>query len=183
MIQLLPGDGFVVAPPEGQANLPQNTIKVVSRWRSSDNDALYVHAGIIVSPNGKTFEARVRYCYGNLFRDYDGCRVLIARHCDMTLSKHADAFERIKPMAGLRYPFLRFPAQISTYAAKLIPMREDGKYMMGPVCSELYCLYGKYAGLRELHYCKGITPDHLADAFAKFDVFEPIYEGVLPDVF
>jgi hypothetical protein len=137
-----------------------------------DGKAKYGHTGIITNPKGDTFEAVETYSRHNIFERYAGCDILIGRHVGMTPGAHERGMAAISHMEGRTYPWFRLAVYLVPYLPKYIHF---GK----PVCSELAFLYGMKAGLKDIDYFWGVSPDYVADAIHRWDVFDVIDEGRL----
>ena len=171
MINLQRGDFFCVT----NHSLLQSGIKAVSGAMAIDNKAEYGHAGIITSSYGGTFEAVTTYSRHNLWARYAGCDVLIGRHRGMTQFKHVDGMEAIKGLEGHMYPFFRLALWLVPFIPKYIKWGR-------PVCSEMCFMYGRAAKLKDMDYCWGVSPDYMADAIQRWDVFDVILKERLQNV-
>jgi len=80
MISLQPGDVFCTRNPMALGRV----ICFVQKIHASDNQAEYSHSGVILDKGGTTFEALWTNKRQNLFRAYQGKKVLIGRHDKMT---------------------------------------------------------------------------------------------------
>jgi hypothetical protein len=120
---------------------------------AKDGKAVYSHAGIIVDPAGTTFEAQWTVCKRNVWTEFEGDRLLIARHKQMIPALFEEAFAKIAHYEGGWYPIHRLPMHLFPPLARL---------SVGfAVCSELTAEFLFYAGLME--YWKGVNPDDLHD--------------------
>lgn len=163
------GDFFVVK----HGGFTPDGIVWFSKLMSKDNDASYCHAGIITDDDGGTFEALwPRYTRQNFYAAYNGYEVLVGRHIDMTPERFSIGFQAVQKWEGKLYPFLRFGVFMLPYLAKYI---HTGR----PVCSECNWLIAETAGLKDMTYPWGRTPDDMADAINRWDVMDVIYNGIL----
>ena len=168
---LNPGDIFCVTGD----SLVQSAIKGCNSVASVDGKADYGHAGIITSSAGSTFEAVERYSRHNIFQRYEGCEILIGRHVNMTLAAHEAGMKAISHLEGSMYPWFRLAVYLVPYLPKFVHF---GK----PVCSELVFMYLSAADMNDCDYFWGVSPDYVADAIHRWDVFEPVFEGRLKNV-
>lgn len=172
-----PGDCFCSTFPGG-AVLP-SLIRFVSTLQASDLSATYTHAGIITDSLGGTFESRWTAKRQNLYREYLGKPVLIARPLfDLTSRPVRDTVigsalsKIIESHEGEWYPVLRMPLHVLGLA-KFI-------HWHFVVCSELVAKFLYLASIRHRHYF-GTKPDTLADEFKNYRCYKVIFEGVLTD--
>ena len=154
------------------ADVIGGAIRWVTKLQSSDNESEYNHCGIITDTDGSTFEAVLKYSRQNLFASYHGYEVLIGRHVDMTPERFNIGFAKVAHLEGQSYPFLRILLHFSHIGAKYIHF---GK----PVCSELVWMFLNATGMKDCDYYWGMTPDDVADAIDKWDVFDVVYSDVL----
>lgn len=166
-IVLSPGMEFAVNSGSSLAR----AINLCQKFKATDNESIYNHAGIIVSSKGRTFEALWKLRYADL-DDYKGCRMIIVCHKLMSERKFTEVWPEIAKFDGSTYPFLRLPLH-AVGLAKFI----HWKY---PVCSELTSKFEVECGFRRNWW--GINPDNLADEWRiskHYDIiFEGIWEGV-----
>ena len=164
-IGLRPGDVFCTANPWMLGKI----ILWTQRLWSSDNEALYSHAGIIDSPAGTTFEALWRVRHAHL-SDYEDKPIVIARprapqeKIEARLDMLKERFE------GKRYPLHRLAMHILPPVAKL----GTGNFV---VCSELVAVYLWMLGLRHKQYL-GTNPDTLADEWRQGYCCDVLFEGI-----
>jgi hypothetical protein len=148
---LQPGDVFCV---KGDGIL-SDIIRADERMWAKDDEAVYSHTGIILTPEGHTLEALSTIRTAFLDR-YAGCQVLIGRWNGM----NAEAFERgyneVKGQIGQIYAGWRLPLFLIPLFAKF------GTNRFG-VCSELACRFWLGAGFKEIGAWKGQNPDDVAD--------------------
>lgn len=165
-IQLEPGDIFCTRNPMwlGRA------INAVQRFHSVDNQSEYSHAGIVIDPDGGSFESlwTIRRSHIDI---YEGKKVLVGRHEDMTRAMATNGLEALyQEHLGQIYPAHRLIFHLIPPLAKYI---SSGHF---PVCSELAAKFLCKCGL--LGYWKGVNPDHIADMIHNFRYFEVVYEGI-----
>jgi len=168
MIEVLPGDGFIV----DTENLYSKIIKIGQRWTDKNENCWGTHGGFIVSPNGATMEAlwKVRNAH---ITDYIGKRVLIFRHKDMTPEKFDYSFRKIfQEHWGQTYPFYRPLYILSPVLCKAFTKKA--------VCTELEAKFFWYLGM--MPHWRGVTPDNIADQvcfYSRHGLWQIIYDGVL----
>lgn len=150
-----------------------NSNSVFAKWinffqkvKALDHEAVYNHAGIITSRQGRTFEALKKIGYGDI-DNYAGCKIIIACHRNMTPDKYHAAWLEMEKLNGKIYPYPRLFLHL-VGLAKFI----HWKY---PVCSELVAKFEFEAGLRKQWW--GYQPDNLADEWQISKYYEIIYEG------
>lgn len=165
MMELRPGDYFCVRTKSWIAD----AIIKVQLWKSLDHEARYNHAGIIVHPDGTTFESLQKIAHYGI-QGYVGCPVLIVRHKEMTPERFLLGYEEVKKWDQFAYPWWRLALSFFGLAKWIHPAGI-------PVCSELVVEHLHHAGLVK-HDGYGWTPDALADKF-KSRCYEVIYEGIL----
>jgi len=188
--ELEPGDIFCSRNPM----MLGRAICWFEKLRSSDNQAEYSHAGVIIGRGGITFEALWTNRKQNLFKAYSGTKVLIGRHEHMT-SKRAEAgWEGVKKYEGQVYAFWRLLLHAIPFCSKI----GTGWFA---VCSEIAAKYISKSGIMvagrvmsdplvqafiktgESFYWKGRTPDNLADMMNGVEAvkgWSVVFEGVLP---
>jgi hypothetical protein len=142
-------------------------INVCQKVKSTDNESIYNHAGIIVGETGRTFEALYKIGYSDI-NQYKGCQVLIVKHCLMDEGRFQGVWPEIDKLDGKIYPFPRLFLHLFGLA-KFV----HWKY---PVCSELVGKFEVEAGLRKNWW--GLNPDHLADEWRISRYYDTIYEGI-----
>lgn len=165
-LKLNPGDQFLAY----NSKWLQPIIKTVQKFWSKDNKAIYGHAGIILDSFGTTYESLWRVKTRNLYKEYEGKKVLIARYNNMTISKVNSAMMHIRNQHDndfypvYRFLFFAFPPLARVSSNKL-------------VCSELVAKFLWYCGIME--YYNGVNPDDLHDEYRKTSGWTIIYEGIL----
>lgn len=145
-------------------------IRVVQWFWSTDNEAPYNHAGVIINFRGETLESQWKFGKYKL-DNYVGSRILIARHKDMTRARFIAGYDALKPYIGCYYPIPRLFLHLGRLA-KLMP------FGIG-VCSEMTGKFMKGAGFANIVY--GLTPDDLADKWRIDKDMIIVYEGVLTE--
>ena len=137
---------------------------------SKDGESTYSHAGIIIDPEGITFEALWTICKGHLDA-YLGDRVIIAR-CEAVSGPKKEGVLKalIVKHQGQWYPFWRLPMHLIPFLAKISVTKR-------PVCSELVAKYLYKLGVRHPQWA-GTNPDTLADEWRRWRDFNIIYEGI-----
>jgi len=170
MIELKPGDVFASRNPQSLGKL----INFVQKLRAKDNASEYGHTGIIVNMAGQTVEAVFSITSQNLFRDYKGSKVLIARPVSMTPEAYRQGFDAIKCHIGRTYPYYRLLWHALGIAKGL-------HFFSTPVCSELTTKFLISAGIKCLSGQNwwGINPDDLVDEWRISDHFDVIFEDVV----
>lgn len=167
MFKLQPGDTFLTP----NSKWLQPIIIPVQKFWSKDNKAKYGHAGIITDTAGDTYEALWRVKSRNIWKEYAGKSVLIARHDDMTHNTANIALGRLKKEHDkdfypiYRFCFFMFPPLAKIKSEKL-------------VCSELCAKFLWLCGL--IDYYHGCSPDDLHDIFKAHRKWKIIFEGKLP---
>lgn len=169
MIELKPGDVFASKNPQSLGKM----INFIQRIKSHDNQSEYGHTGIIVKPDGATIEAVWSISSRDIFKDYKGSKVLIARFNKMTPEAYQKGFDAIKGHIGHTYPYYRL----------LMHFLGLGKFIhfSTPVCSELTQKFLISAGMTTItgkNYW-GINPDDLVDEWRISDHVEVIFEGII----
>lgn len=145
-------------------------IKSVEKIRAHDFHADMSHSGIILDKKGTTFECLWTVKSQNLFKAYKGCKILIARHNDMTPDRMMKGFEAIQKHNGQRYPIWRLITHLFRFS-KFIHWERV-------VCSELVAKFLYHCGLRH-RYSWGTNPDTLADEFREHKGWTVVFDGVL----
>lgn len=168
MKKIQPGDGFLTRYP-GPLKYAINLIQYL---RSRDGKASYTHAGMVISENGTTYEARIKTKEYKLDH-YIGTKVLIYRHVCMNNNTFYKFYKQLKKESYNKiYPFYRMIFHLSPGLSKWAPFGRG-------VCSERNA---KHHYLCEfMSYWKGVTPDDLHDMVCDpwADQWEIIFEGVL----
>lgn len=166
MIQLKPGDIFCTANPMALGR----AINFFQKVWATDNDSEYSHAGIIINPQGDTFESLWTVRFSNLSK-YIGKHVLIGRPVNLEVSDIKYGLRNvIMDHKGQIYPVWRLPLAIVPPLAKYI---SSGRF---PVCSELVAKYLKLAGVLGIGRWQGKNPDNIADMIKRWDAFEVVHE-------
>jgi hypothetical protein len=169
MPTLAPGDIFCTANPMMLGRI----IMAIERLNSTDNNAEYSHAGIIMGPTATTFEALWTNRRNGLFNSYAGKKVLIGRNLRMTRERYDDGWKAVADFEGEWYAFHRLILNLIPPLAKLFSSGHCA------VCSELAAKFLVGAGLME--YWKGINPDHMTDMLQHYREWQIIFEGILPN--
>lgn len=168
-----PGDIFLTASNQ----LFGRGIRFVERMFSLDRDAKYNHSGIILAGDGETLESLWTVKRQNLYRDYAGRPVLVARCNQVTQYGLEKAMQSVLSREGTFYPFLRIPLHVLGLAKWL--------HWKPVVCSELVVSFLDAAtcetGCGEFRHWYGWTPDHLHDAVRTWRMFETVFDGVMED--
>lgn len=152
-------------------------ILAVEKFWSTDDSAQYGHGGLIISPQGDTFEALWRTKQNHL-DFYLGRKVMIVRP-ELTMSQteipsgaKVTALEELMLMhAGDVYPVHRLILHLLPPLAKIF---SSGRFV---VCTELVAKYLSRIGCRHNNW-EGATPDMLADECRNYRNYRVIYEGV-----
>ncbi len=169
-MKLQKGDVFASSNPQGIGR----PIRWIERFWAKDRAAQYGHTGIIQDEAGTTLEALMTITEGNLFEQYHGQRVIIARPKTMAVRVERSLISLKAVHLGQIYPAWRLPLFILQPLARRVSWR--GKYV---VCSELVAKYLRQIGVRPYPY-QGTNPDELVDEWRRWRDFEIIFEGVLP---
>lgn len=148
-------------------------INAVQQFHSSDNRSEYSHTGIISTPHGHTLEANWKVSCQNLFKAYEGEKVLIARYQNMDMLRFTRAYEWVyNKHYGHIYPAWRL------FFFCIPPIAKYVHFLEKPVCSELVAEFLHRTGLRHKHYM-GTNVDTLVDEWRIHDGVEIIFEGML----
>lgn len=164
-MKLQPGDVFVVRGDTSISYL----IRVAGKFWSTDGECTYNHAGLILDPEGNTFESLSRIDHYKLMA-YMGKQIMIVRHKGMTPDRFVMGWDKIKHLDGVIYPWWRLGLHLFHLARFF---NRSGI----PVCSELVGMFENGAKLRNVFW--GLTPDNLADQWRESKYYDVIYEGVL----
>jgi len=168
-ITLKQGDIFASSNPQSLGK----AINFIQRIRAKDNQSMYGHTGIIIKPDGITVEAVWSICSQNLFKEYTGKKVLIARWTGMNADTYQKGFDAIKGHIGSTYPYYRL----------LMHFLGLGKFIhfKTPVCSELTEKFLINCGAVTISGKNfwGLNPDDLVDEWRISKYFDVIYEGAL----
>ncbi|HNS53325.1 MAG TPA: hypothetical protein PKH25_00950 [Syntrophales bacterium] len=162
--ELRPGDYFCVRTGSWVAG----AILAAQKLKALDRESTYNHAGIVVASDGTTFESLRRIAHYDI-NAYTGCRILVARHRDMTMPAFMRGYHAVKKWDGRVYPFWRL-ALHAVGLAKFLHVAEI------PVCSELVVEHCHHAGLCD-YRGYGWNPDNLADKFRNYKCYDVLYEG------
>ncbi len=170
-LDLQPGDIFLSYNPWFIGKL----ILWAEKLWSNDDIANYGHGGIILNPEGKTFEALWRLRHSTINKYING-RLLIARpeyNKNKQLIPIDEKLKAIKELEdeylGDRYPVHRLLLHIIPPLAKYL---STGKYV---VCTELVAKYLARINVRHGQWA-GTNPDHLADEIKNHKYYTIIYE-------
>ena len=168
------GDKFLSENPQFLGNL----INKVSSFYSVDNKSEYSHSGIITNTDGTILEASWTVQHNNLLETYEGKKVLVARHNEMTINKFNSGMKKIEEHIGQIYPFPRLLLHLIGLAKHV--------HWNRVVCSELCAKFLFGADLFSYKYF-GVTPDLLNDIFKKElndertgPKYKIVYENILP---
>ena len=167
MIELQTGDVFGTRNPMALGR----AINFMQKLWSHDGESTYSHSGIIISPEGKTFEALWTLDSQNLFEEYKGCEVIIARPNVEQEKKEQAIKSLIAQYKGTKYPFWRL------FLHTIPPFAKISLFKI-PVCSELTALYLYKIGIRHGQWA-GTNPDTLADEWRRWKGFDIVFEGKL----
>lgn len=172
MPQLKPGDVFASRNPQALGK----AINWLERLRSHDNEATYGHTGIIIKPDGTTVEAVWSITSQNIFKDYKGSKVLVARCNKMTPESYRMGFDAIKCHIGSTYPYYRL-------LWHALGLGKHLHFFKTPVCSELTQKFLINCGISVITGKNwwGINPDDLVDEWRISDHFDIIFEGLVED--
>lgn len=170
LIHLQPGDVFASRNPQGLGK----AICLAESLKSADGEAEYGHTGIITNSMGGTIEAVWSIREQNLFKEYKGMKVLVARWGGMDLKAYEEGYNSIKKQIGRMYPYHRLFLHMIGLARFL-------HFFNTPVCSELTAMFLINAGAITLEgkECWGATPDNLVDEWRISKYFDVIWEGSL----
>ncbi len=147
-IGLQRGDEFVVRTRSKIAPI----IIAGQKIRDIEGEAWANHGGILIDPDGTTFESLLTIGRYHIDR-YAGCRILIVRHKRMTDGLFDEAWEKLRKLEGLIYPVWRLPLHLLGLA-KFIHWKFT-------VCSEVCTKMEFECGLRRSWW--GYNPNNLAD--------------------
>lgn len=163
-VKLEKGDCFVVKT-DGAVSAP---IRLVEKVKDLCGEAVYNHAGIIISEAGDTFESLQRIDHYTI-HDYKGSQILIFRHISMTDTLFEKGWAAIAGYDGKMYPWWRMPLFLLGIAKWV--------HCTYPVCSELLKKFEWGCGI--VKHWAGYTPDNIADEVAISRYYTVKYEGVL----
>lgn len=169
------GDIVCTRNPSALLRWPINRIQ--SFWEI-DGRAEYSHALRIIDDGGTTFEAGIRvpgkrlHKIGrqDLFADYAGSRVLIARHARFNIDMFRWEFARIfKQYNGRTYPYHRLALMAFPHLAKYLNVADFS------VCSELVAR--QLVCEKLLDYWEGVYPAWLANMARYYRDWDIVFEG------
>ena len=164
---LRPGDIFCTVNPMALGR----AITAIEAFWDVDGRAEYSHAGLILGPNGTTYEALWTNKRQGL-QSYAGKKVVIGRHEEMDSTRFADGWGQVAHLEGRWYAGHRLVLHVIPPLAKLFA---TGGYA---VCSELAAKF--LCGARLLDHWAGVNPDHLADIIKRWRGWRVVFEGILP---
>lgn len=170
-IVLQPGDVFATRNPQSLGK----AITCVEAMRCESLHAEYSHAGIIEDCTGKTCEAVWHIEEQNIFTDYKGSKVIIARWSGMTIDNYRKGWDAIKGEIGMTYPYYRL-------LLHLVGLSRFIHLGSNTVCSELaekFLINAGYTmGLAKTNWW-GLTPQELVDEWRISKYFDVVFEGVI----
>lgn len=187
MNELHPGDIFCTKNPMMLGRL----IRWFEKLRSSDNQAEYSHAGVIIGRPAITFEALWTNHKQNFFKAYAGTKVLIGRNKNMTDAMAVKGCQAIEKYEGKWYAGWRLLLHALPFCSKI----GTGNFA---VCSEMVGKFISKSGVQiagkpisdpavqaylktgESFYWQGRTPDDIADMIREFKNWSTVFEGFLP---
>lgn len=162
----------------GSMKFVSAAIRIIEKFQSKDNEAIYGHSGIVANDSGLILDTLWRVQWNRL-DEYRGQQVLVARPTTtpsgykITEETKKAALDAIaKEGLGRMYPAYRFILHLLKPVAKYV---STGKYL---VCSERTAKYLAAIAARGEVYA-GINPDDLADEWRRWKNFDVIYEGPL----
>jgi hypothetical protein len=169
-IALQPGDVFATRNPQSLGKL----IMFVEAAKDESKTAEYSHAGIIQDSKGKTLEAVWHIEEQNIFTDYKGSKVIIARWNGMTVDNYRKGWDSVKGEIGMTYPYYRLLLHLVGLAS-FIHLGSD------TVCSELAEKFLINAGAIMIAGKNwwGLTPQELVDEWRISKYFDVIWEGTI----
>ena len=167
-LTLKPGDIFLSRNPMMLGRL----INWVQAFTSKDNQSEYSHAGVILDYKGETFEALWTNACQNLFKAYNGKKVLIARHKRMDAGRALAGWNGVKHHKGKIYAGHRL-----LFFLLCPPLAKYFSLGMA-VCSEMTMKFLYKAGLSKCW--RGFNPDDIHDMVAHWKEYDVIFEGILP---
>jgi len=169
-IQLKSGDVFATKNPQSLGKI----ITFFEAMRDESKTAEYSHSGIILDYQGTTFEAVWHIERQNLFKDYKGSKVIIARWTGMTIQSFNLGFSMVKGEEGMTYPYYRL-------FLHLIGLASFIHLGSNTVCSELADKFLINAGavMMEGKNWWGRTPQELVDEWNISKYFTIVFEGII----
>lgn len=169
--ELRAGDVFATRNPQGLGA----AINVAQKFWSADGESRLGHAGIIQNRYGLTLEARWTITEVDLFEQYAGAEVVIARPIEADFSRVMVALDRLRrEHLGQWYPAWRLLLHLVPPLARKISA--GGRFV---VCSELVAKFLYKIGVRHKQYM-GTNPDTLVDEWRHWKNYTIIFEGTLP---
>jgi hypothetical protein len=149
-------------------------INAIQSFWADDSKSNYSHTGIILGPTGETLESLWKVTNRNIFRDYVGKKILIARPKSAIRKETA-----LKTIIGQHknqiYPVWRLAFHLIPPLARHVSL--GGRFL---VCSELVAKYLYLIDMRHEYYM-GTNPDTLADEWRTWKIFDVIFEGILEE--
>ena len=149
-------------------------INFVQKAWAKDDQSEYSHSGIIVKGGNIedciSFEALWTNHQQNFYKAYQGKKVLIGRHIEMTPERFQKGWNGIRKHEGKWYAGHRLPLFFIPFLAKY------ANFGLG-VCSELTAKFLFKAEL--LDYWTGVNPDDVADIIHRWRAFEVVFQDVL----
>ena len=159
------GDVFLTA----NSRALNGIINFFQKLWSKDGKSKYAHAGIIVDPDGTTFESLWKVQQRNLNKACKGKKVLVARHENMK-DLFLPAYQKIYDQYNKdHYPIYRLLFHMVPPLAKLSTNKV--------VCSELVAKFLMHCDLMD--YYNGCNPDDLHDYLRVAKGWNIIFEGKL----
>lgn len=181
-IELQTGDVFCSSNPAFMGKIINRYQKFISR----DDKSTYSHAGIIVKKDGTIFEAVHKNSINNLFKEYEGKKVVIARYTKFEPG-YIDSIvdDLIYEFEGRKYRYHRLLLHLIPPFAKYLNIKKKNL-----VCSELvgeflyrshlFCGHEEDGYLWPRHkHSRGTNPDTLSDEWHRWKYFKIIFEGKL----
>jgi len=170
-LELRPGDFFASKNPHGLGKL----IIFAQKMKSQDMKAEYSHVGFITDKQADTLECVGRIKQQNLFKEYAGEKVIIARWKYMDEAAYKRGYEAIKDQIGKKYPWWRLALHLVGLARFIYAFRI-------PVCSEFEDAFEWGCGIQTLSqgHSWGVTPDFKVDEWRRAKDIDIIFEGILP---
>ena len=150
MPTLQPGDIFLL----NSGGWLNKTIDFFQALYSGDHKSDYIHSGVILDAEGKTFETTPwRTGNQNLFTTYPGSILLIARWKGITPTGLVSGYGTVRDQMGKIYPYHRL-LLFAVHLARWI-------HWNGKVCSELVSAFLNGAGFTRQVW--GVNVDDLHD--------------------
>lgn len=146
-------------------------IRPIERLWSTDNDADYAHAGIIINPL-ESFECLTiirRQAFYQAYKDKD---IIIARYTgpENKMTMQTSIARLRAKYEGKIYPYWRLPLF-------LFPPFAKRNFIGFPVCSEMVAEHLYNIGARDSY--KGVNPDTLVDEWEHWKNYEIVFKGKL----